>query len=154
MLEDKITQDYIQAMKSKETAKASALSFLRAQIKNVMIDKRVEKVADEDVIAVIKKQVKQRQDSIEQFKQGGRADLVAKETAELALLQSYLPAEMSNDQLTAIVQETIKSSQAASIKDMGKVMKDIMPKVAGKADNKRVSDMIKELLSKMNSLSS
>ena len=149
MLEKKITNDYIQAMKSKEAAKASALSFLRAQIKNVMIDKRVEKVADEDVIAVIKKQVKQRQDSIEQFKQGGRADLVAKETAELALLQSYIPAEISNEQLTAIVQETIKSSQATSIKDMGKVMKDIMPKVAGKADNKRVSDMIKELLSKL-----
>ena len=149
MLEQKITNDYIQAMKSKEAAKASALSFLRAQIKNVMIDKRVEKVADEDVIAVIKKQVKQRQDSIEQFKQGGRADLVAKETAELALLQSYIPAEISNEQLTAIVQETIKSSQATSIKDMGKVMKDIMPKVAGKADNKRVSDMIKELLSKL-----
>lgn len=148
MLEQKITNDYIQAMKSKETAKASALSFLRAQIKNVMIDKRVEKVADEDVIAVIKKQVKQRQDSIEQFTQGGRADLVAKEAAELALLQSYLPAEISNEQLTAIVQESIKSSQATSIKDMGKVMKDIMPKVAGKADNKRVSDMIKELLSK------
>src|SRR3989338_2314922 len=148
MLEQKITNDYIQAMKSKETAKASALSFLRAQIKNVMIDKHVEKVADEDVIAVIKKQVKQRQDSIEQFKQGGRADLVAKETAELALLQSYLPAEISNEQLTAIVQETIKSSQATSIKDMGKVMKDIMPKIAGKADNKRVSDMIKQLLSR------
>ena len=148
MLEQKITNDYIQAMKSKETAKASALSFLRAQIKNVMVDKRVEKVADEDVIAVIKKQVKQRQDSIEQFTQGGRADLAAKETAELALLQSYLPAEMSNEQLTTIVQETIKSSQATSIKDMGKVMKDIMPKIAGKADNKRVSDMIKQLLSR------
>ena len=148
MLEDKITSDYIQAMKSKETAKASALSFLRAQIKNVVIDKRVEKAADEDVIAVIKKQVKQRQDSIEQFAKGGRTDLVDKEKAELAILQGYLPQEISDEELKRIVGETIKASQASSVKDMGKVMKDIMPKVAGKADNKRVSDMVKELLSK------
>ena len=146
MLEDKITQDYIQAMKSKETAKASALSFLRAQIKNMMIDKRVEKAADEDVIAVIKKQVKQRQDSIEQFTKGGRADLVEKEKAELSILLSYLPAEMSDDELKKIIAETVKATQASSMKDMGKVMKELLPKIAGKADSKKVSDLVKASL--------
>ena len=149
MLEEKIAQDYKKAMLERDSAKSSALSFLRAQIKNVMIDKRVEKVADEDVISVIKKQVKQRQDSIEQFEKGGRTDLANKEKAELILLQSYLPQEMSEEALKNIIQETIKSSGATSAKDMGKVMKDLLPKVAGKADGKRVSDLVKESLSKM-----
>ena len=149
MLEDQIAQDYKKAMLERNSLKSSALSFLRAQIKNFVIDKRVDKAADEDVIAVIKKQVKQRQDSIEQFAKGGRNDLVEKEKAELAILQSYLPQEMSDQELKKIVEETIKSSGATLIKDMGKVMKDLMPKVAGKADNKRVSDLVKELLSKI-----
>ena len=149
MLEDQIAQDYKKAMIERNTAKSSALSFLRAQIKNVMIDKRVEKVADEDVILVIKKQVKQRQDSIEQFEKGGRKDLADKEKAELILLQSYLPQEMSDQDLKKIVEDTIKSSGAASAKDMGKVMKDLLPKISGKADSKRVSDLVKDLLSKM-----
>ena len=149
MLEDQIAQDYKKAMIERNSTKSSTLSFLRAQIKNVMIDKRVEKVADEDVIAVIKKQVKQRQDSIEQFEKGGRRDLADKERAELILLQSYLPQEMSDQELRKIVEKTIKSSGATSVKDMGRVMKDLMPKVTGKADNKRVSDLVKELLSKV-----
>jgi len=148
MLEDKIAQDYKAAMLERNTLKSSTLSFLRAQIKNVAIDKRVEKAPDEDVIGVIKKQVKQRQDSIEQFAKGGRNDLVEKEKAELAILQSYLPQEISDEELRRMVQEVIQLSGATSIKDMGKVMKDILPKVAGKADNKRVSDLVKERLSK------
>lgn len=148
-LEEKIAQDYKKAMLERDSAKSSALSFLRAQIKNIMIDKRVEKVADEDVVGVIKKQVKQRQDSIEQFEKGGRADLAAKEKAELALLQSYLPQEISDAALRQIVEESIKAAGATSAKDMGKVMKEIMPRVAGKADNKRVSDLVKESLSQM-----
>ncbi len=149
MLEERIAQDYKKAMLERNTAKSSALSFLRAQIKNVMIDKRVEKVSDEDVVTVIKKMVKQRQDSIEQFERGGRNDLVEKEKAELLLLQSYLPQEMPEEELKRIIAEAVKSSGATSAKDMGKVMKELLPKVAGKADNKRVSDLVKQSLSQM-----
>ena len=148
-LEDKINQDYIQAMKDRDTARSATVNFLRAQIKNVKIGKRVEKVADEDVIAVIKKQVKQRQDSISQFTAGGRQDLVAKEEAELIILKSYLPAEMSAQALGAIVDEVIKATGAASIKDMGRVMKEVQAKVAGKADNQAVSSLVKERLVKI-----
>ena len=148
-LDEKISQEYIQAMKDKNSFKSSTLSFLRAQIKYLKIDKKVEKVEDADVVSVIKKQIKQRQDSITQFEQGGRNDLADKEKAELALLKEYLPQEMSTDSLRPIVDEVIKSSGASSIKDMGKVMKDVMTKVAGQADNKMVSDVVKEQLSKL-----
>ena len=147
-LEDKISQDYIQAMKDRDSLKSSALSFLRAQIKNLKIDKRAEKVTDEDVIAVLKKQIKQRQDSITQFKAGAREDLAAKEEQEMALLKAYLPAEMPSEALQAIVDEVIKNSGAFSIKDMGKVMKEVLAKTAGSADNQVVSAMVKARLLK------
>ena len=147
-LEDQISRDYVQAMKDRDSLKSSVLSFLRAQIKNVMIDKRVEKIADEDIIAVVKKQIKQRQDSITQFRAGNREDLAAKEEQEMALLSGYLPAQMSPEALQAIVDEVIKSTGAASIKDMGKVMKEVMAKTAGAADNQSVSAMVKARLSK------
>jgi len=148
-LEEKIDQDYVQAMKARDSLRSSNLSFLRAQIKNVKIDKRVEKVSDEDVVAVIKKQVKQRQDSISQFTSGGRADLAAKEEAELDLLKTYLPAEMSPEALGAIVDGVIKATGAASIKDMGRVMKEVLAKTAGQADNQTVGALVKERLSKL-----
>ena len=148
-LEEKIGKDYIQAMKDRDQVKSSTLSFLRSQIKYVKIEKRVEQVEDVDVVAVIKKQIKQRQDSITQFEQGGRADLAEKEKVELAILKNYLPAEMSSDAIKAIVEQAMKDVAAASIKDMGKVMKEVLPKVAGQADNKQVSDLIKEKLSQL-----
>ena len=107
-LEDKISQDYVQAMKARDSFTSSVLSFLRAQIKNVKVDKRLEKVPDEDVIGVIKKQAKQRLDSITQFKAGGRMDLAEKEEKELVILKKYLPPEMSADQLKNIVEEVIR----------------------------------------------
>lgn len=149
LLEEKINQDYVQAMKSRDSARSTALSFLRAQIKNVKIDKRTETVADEDVIAVIKKQVKQRQDSIAQFKSGNREDLAAKEEAELTLLQGYLPAQMSAQALAAVIEEIIKTTGASSMKDMGRVMKEVLAKTGGQADSQAVSAAVKERLSKM-----
>ena len=148
-LEKKIDQDYISAMKARDGNRSSALNFLRAQIKNVKIDKRIEQVADEDVITVIKKQIKQRQDSIAQFKAGGREDLVVKEEAEFNLLKSYLPAEMSLEALGAIVDEVMKATGASSIKDMGRVMKDVLAKTGGQADNQTVSALVKERLAKV-----
>ena len=148
-LEDKISQDYVQAMKARDTLRSSTLNFLRAQIKNAKIDQRVETIADADVITVIKKQVKQRQDSITQFRAGSREDLAIKEEQELRILQSYLPAAMPLEALKAVVDEAIKSAGAASIKDMGRVMKDVLAKVAGQADSQAVSALVKERLSKM-----
>lgn len=149
MLDEKISQDYVAAMKAQDKVRSSTLSFLRAQIKNVRIEKREETVADVDVVAVIKKQIKQRQDSIDQYTKGGRQDLADKETAELNILKEYLPKEMSEDQLKSIIKETLDETQAASVKDMGKVMKGVMDKVAGNADNKMVSNLVKEALSQL-----
>src|SRR5580698_11299225 len=110
LLEDKISQDYVQAMKARDSFRSSVLSFLRAQIKNVKVDKRLEQVPDEEVISVIKKQIKQRQDSISQFTSGGRTDLAEKEEKELVILKKYLPAEMSAEQLKKIVDEVVAST--------------------------------------------
>lgn len=148
-LEQQIDKDYIQAMKDRDSARSSALSFLRSQIKYARIELKTEHVPDQDVIAVVKKQIKQRQDSIEQFKQGGRADLVEKEEKELAILKGYLPAEMSADEIKSIIKETIKATGASSIKDMGRVMKEAGVKLAGRADNKQVSELVKSELSQL-----
>lgn len=149
MLEEKINQDYIQAMKERNTAKSSTINFLRAQLKNYRIDSRLEKLSDEDVIKVIKKQIKQRQDSIEQYKQGNRQDLVEKETFEFNTLKSYLPQELSLEEVTKIVDEAIKEVGAKGMNDMGKVMKVAVPKIAGRADNKALSDLIKKSLTEI-----
>ncbi len=148
-LEEKINQDYVAAMKARDQERSSCLSFLRAQVKNIKIDKRVEQVSDEEVIAVIKKQVKQRLDSIKQFTDGGRPELAAKEESEMAILKSYLPAEMSADALKGVIEAVIKETGASSIKDMGKVMKDVLAKVAGQADNQTVGSLVKERLTKV-----
>ena len=148
MLEEKLINDFRQAMKDKDTVKSSTLSFLRSQLKYVAIEKKAEKLSDADVIPVIKKQIKQRQDSIEQFEKGGRSDLVEKEKKELNILKSYLPAEMSEAEIKSLIEESLKESKAASIKDMGSVMKALMPKVGGKADSKLVSDLVRERLAK------
>jgi uncharacterized protein YqeY len=146
MLDAKISQDYVQAMKAQDKLRSSTLNFLRAQLKNVKIEKKVETVTDVDAVAVIKKQIKQRQDSIEQYTKGGRQDLADKETAELNILKEYLPKELSESELKAIIAETLNETQATSVKDMGKVMKGVMDKVAGNADNKLVSDLVKQSL--------
>jgi uncharacterized protein YqeY len=147
-LEEKIGQDYISAMKARDSFTSSVLSFLRAAIKQIKVDKRVELVPDEEVIAVVKKQVKQRLDSITQFKAGNRADLAEKEEKELVVLKNYLPVEMSAEELKKIVDEVVSASGATSIKDMGRVMKDVLARVAGAADNQTVGALVKERLNK------
>lgn len=148
MLEEKIFNDYKEAMKSKDELKSSALSFLRAAMINVAIEKKKKNLDDSDVISVIRKQIKERQDSIEQFQKGSRQDLADKETKELEILKSYLPLELSADEIKKIIEEAILSTGALSMKDMGKVMKEISAKIAGRADGKTVSDLVKERLSK------
>ena len=147
MLEEKIQKDYVQAMKDKDAVRSGTLSFLRAQLKNVIINERKEKLEDTEVIAVIKKQVKQRQESIEQFKAGGRADLVSKEQTELAILKEYLPAQMSENEVSQAIKDAMKETGASSMKDMGQLMKVVLPKLQGRADSKLVSDLVKKALS-------
>lgn len=148
MLEEKIMQDYVSAMKAKDSIRASALSFLRASLKNYAIDKRKDKLLDDEVISVVKKQVKQRQDSIEQFKQGNRLDLVEKEVKELEILEVYLPQGVSEDKLRLIIEEVVASLGLVSMEAMGKVMKEVMAKAGSGADGKTVSALVKERLQK------
>ncbi len=149
MLEEQIQKDYVQSMKDRDVLRSSTVSFLRAQLKNVRIEKRSDHLEDSDVIGVIKKQIKQRQDSIEQYQKGGRQDLADKESAELAILKGYLPQEMSESELMDIVLAAVKESAAGSMKDMGKVMKIVASRVQGKADNKIVSELVKKAISQL-----
>ena len=146
MLHEQINKDYVTAMKARDTVRSATINFLRAQLKNVVIDKKVEILDDESVITVIKKQIKQRQDSIEQFDKAGRQELVDKDKAELAILKSYLPAELSEDALKVMVKDAIKEVQASSVKDMGRVIKAVQEKTKGSADNRVVSEIVKAAL--------
>ncbi|HBO97181.1 MAG TPA: glutamyl-tRNA amidotransferase [Candidatus Omnitrophica bacterium] len=147
MLEDQLQKDYIQAMKDRDAVKSSTVNFLRAQLKNVRIEKRSETLEDKDVVAVIKKQIKQRQDSIEQYEKGGRRDLADKETAEMAILKTYLPEELSGEVLQQLVDQAVAETGAQSMKDMGNVIKAVAAKAQGKADNRVISELVKKALS-------
>lgn len=146
-LEEKILNDYKEAMKSRDSLKSSVLSFLRADLLNTAVAKKKAKLDDPEVITVIKKQIKQRQDSIEQFTKGGRVEMAEKEEKEMVILKSYLPPELSEDEIKRIIEEAIVSTAAAGMKDMGKVMKEVNAKVAGQADGKLVSDLVRARLS-------
>jgi uncharacterized protein YqeY len=142
---DKINADIITAMKAKDEASLSALRMLKSAIKYKEVDLKRE-VKDEDVIEVLSKQAKQRKESIEGFEKGGRAESAAKEKAELALIEKFLPAALTDDELSKLVEETIKSTGAAGPKDMGKVMGALTPKIKGKADMGKVSGLVKAKL--------
>ncbi len=148
MLEEKILNDYKEAMKSRDTLKSSVLSFLRADMMNAAVAKKKNKLDDNEAVSVIKKQIKQRQDSIDQFTKGNRLDMAEKEKKELQILKAYLPPELSAGEIKKIIEEVIAATGACSIKDMGRVMKEVTAKVAGQADGKLVSDMVRERLSK------
>ncbi len=146
MLEDKIKNDYIGAMKAKNSFRSSTLSFLRAQLKNHLINNQLDKLEDQAVIAVLKKQAKQRQDSIKQFIDGGRKDLAENEEKELLIIKEYLPADMSEKELADLVDNVTKELAASSMKDMGAVMKVVIERAQGRADNKMVSTLVKHVL--------
>jgi hypothetical protein len=146
MLEEKILTDYKGALKKKDKIRVSTLSFLRSHLMNQAIKIKKKSLEDNEVISVIKKMAKQHQDSIEQFKRGEREDLVTKETQELEILKSYLPAELSPDEVRQIVEEVIFQTQAKGPQDMGRVMKEVMARVASRADGKSVSDLVRQRL--------
>lgn len=144
-IKERISEDMKAAMKSGDKAKLAAVRMLHAAIRKKEIDDRID-LDDAAALKVISSLVKQRQDSIEQFKAGNRQDLVEKETAELTLLQAYLPEQMSQAELVKIIDSAIQEANAKSAKDMGAVMKVLMPKVSGKADGKLVNQLVRERL--------
>lgn len=144
-LKASLEQDMKESLKSKDSFKLGVVRFILAQIKNKEIDAR-RPLADEEIYKIIQTLTKQRKESIEFSEKAGRSDLVEKEKKELALLESYLPSVLSEAELEKIVQETIKEQNASGIKDMGKIMKAVMPKVAGRADGGRVNDIVRKKL--------
>lgn len=144
-IKERISEDMKAAMKSGDKAKLSAVRMLHAAVRKKEIDDRID-LDDAGAVKIITTLVKQRQDSIEQFTAGNRQDLVDKETAELKLLQAYLPAQMSQDELVKIIDSAIQESDAKTQKDMGKLMKVLMPQVSGKADGKLVNQLVRERL--------
>jgi len=139
---DKIAADMKDAMRAKDAIRLSTLRLLKSAVEYHKIEKKQEQLTDADVAAVIKKQIKQRQDSIEGFEKGGRADLVEKEKAELVVLKSYLPEELSQAQVEEVVKATIAELGASTKTEMGKVMKAVQVKLAGRADNRLVSQIV------------
>ena len=144
-LKAQLTEDLKSALRSGDKLRTAVIRLLTALIKNREVEKRGT-LTDAEVIQAVSASCKQRQEAIEQYRQGGRQDLVDKETAELAILQTYLPTALSPDELQALVQEAIRDSQAASPREMGKVMALLMPKVTGRADGKVVSALVREML--------
>lgn len=141
----RLDADLKSALKASEKLRLSVIRLLKAAVKNQQIDKGHE-LSDEEVLSVISSLAKQRRESIEQFSKGGRIDLAEQERSELAILQSYLPAQLSPEELDKIILEAIKESGAKGEKEIGKVMRLLMPKIKGVADGKAVNDRVRELL--------
>ena len=172
-LKEKIEQDLKEAQKKNEEIRVSTLRLLSAALHNREIDKRTKlarstastdspqaslgqaspgeleklsKLTEEETIAVIQSEVKKRKESIEAFEKGGRKELAAKETAELKILMAYLPEQLSEDEIKKIAQEVIKTTGATSKAEMGRIMKEVMQRVKGRADGQMVSRVVQELL--------
>jgi len=145
-LAEQIRKDITEAMKAKDSARLNALRMVQAAFKNREIELRPNAMPEDEYLGVIKKLVKQRKESIEQFGQAGRQDLVDNETAELKLLETYMPAQLTREQIEKIVADVIATLGATSVKQMGQVMKEAQAKAGGQADNKVMSEIIKSKL--------
>lgn len=145
MLIDKLQEDLREAQLSRDEVKVSTLRLLLSEIKNVEIAKGGA-LSDQDITSVIQKEVKKRSEAIQAFRQGGREDSAQREEAESLILKAYLPAQLSNDQLTKMVEDTINEIGANSVADTGQVMGVVMGKVAGRADGGVVSSLVKAKL--------
>ncbi len=145
-LKDDISNQVKEALKAKDSMRVTTLRFLLSAVKNKEKDLRRD-IEDAEVEQVAQVQVKQRRDSIEQFVSGGREDLADKERAELEIIKAFIPEEMSEEEIRVIVAEAKDATGATSMKDMGKLMGAVMPKVKGRADGKLVNAVVKELLS-------
>jgi uncharacterized protein YqeY len=145
-LQDKIQSDIAEAMRSKDSLKLGVLRMMKSAVMNKKVEKMKE-LDESEVLAVFNTLVKQRKDSIDQFRKGGREELAQKEEAEIKVIESYLPAAASDEDIRGAIEEAIQETSAASMKDMGKVMKATQARLAGKTvDGARVGQMVKEKL--------
>jgi uncharacterized protein YqeY len=142
----RLNAEMVIAAKAKDKVRLSAIRMLKTALHNKEIDV-MRPLNESETLQIISVMVKQRKDSIEQFAKGGRTDLVEKEEAELNVVQEFMPAQMSDDEVESIIQKAIAEAGAVSVKDMGKVMKVLMPQLTGKADGKMVGEKVKALLS-------
>ena len=147
MLEEKIYREYLEALKARDKEKLDFLSFIRAELKNAAINVKKDKLDDNNVLVVIKKQKKRLEEAKESTLPSGRTDLLQSIEKELAILDSYLPQPLEESQLVEIINQTISALGAASMKDMGRVMKEVLAQVGVRADTKRVSELVKSKLS-------
>lgn len=145
MLLDRLTQELKESLKSREERKVSVIRLLKSTIKNREIEKR-RPLTEDEIIDIIVSAVKQRRESIEQFSKGGREDLVRKETEEIEILQTFLPKLLSEKELLAEIRRAIEEVDASSPKDIGKVMRVLMPRIKGRADGSKVNSLVKELI--------
>lgn len=144
-LKEKLQEDLKSSMKNKDTIKKSVVTLIRAAIKQYEVDNRVE-LADDAIIDIISKQLKQRKDSLAEFEKANRDDLIEETKSEIQVLEGYLPQQLSEEELEKIVIETIDEVGATSMKDMGKIMSTIKPKTAGRADGRKINELVKKNL--------
>jgi uncharacterized protein YqeY len=146
ILKQKLTDDLKQAMRDGDTVKRSVIRLVMAAIHNAEIAKQ-KALEDSDILGVIAKEVRQRKESIEAFKQGKRADLVSQEEAEMAVLEQYLPQQMSRDEVIAEARKVIAEVGASGLSDKGKVMPQLIARLKGRADGREINEVVTELLS-------
>ncbi len=145
-LEERLVEEMKQAMKSNDKIRLSTIRMVRSAVKNREIEQR-KKLEDDDVLRVIQGMVRRGEESIEQFQAGGRIDLVQKEQKEIEILKSFFPPSLSHEEVLKIIEQSIAETQASSLKDLGKVMKSLMPKLGGKVDGRMINQLVKERLS-------
>lgn len=144
-LKETLLQDMKEAMKEKDTIRKNTIQLVRAGVLQIEKDKQIE-LDDEGVFDVIVKELKKRRDSLPEFEKSGRQDLIDNLNAEIAVLMGYLPEQMTDEEVEAVVKEAIEETGASTINEMGKVMAIVTPKVKGRADNKKVSEFVKKHL--------
>ena len=145
-LQERLGQEIKTAMLAKDAERLSALRMLKSTIGYILIEKKTEALSDTDFVSVVQKEVKKRRDSIEQFEKGGRPELATKERQEITVLESFLPQQLSPEELEKIVRDAIAETGATSKKEMGPVIKAVQAKTAGRADGKTISQLVGKLL--------
>ena len=145
-LEERLVEEMKQAMKSNDKLRLSTIRMIRSAVKNKEIEQRSQ-LTDEGITKVIQGLVRKGEESVEQFRVGGRMDLVEKEEKEIEILKSFLPLPFSREEILRAIDQSIEETQASSLKDLGKVMKSVIPKLGGKADGKLINQLVKERLS-------
>lgn len=144
-LKERLQEDLKSSMKNKDTVRKSVITLIRAAIKQYEVDNRIE-LSEEGVVDIISKQLKQRNDSLVEFEKANREDLIEEAKSEIQVLEEYLPQQLSEDELEKIVIDTIAEVGATSMKDMGKIMTTIKPKTVGRADGRKINELVKKNL--------